>query len=388
MTNNYYLISKNLGRKFVRYKGSVQRLSSKKPYSYDEIILGKHGGNIEDISIITTFRDSKGNIIERCFDLAGKTLKNRLYTIRENTLGEDKTVKSTHIKEYSLKRSLFDRFHNYIIKNDDRILLYTPEKFETHHISTNLYSNEKVHSHVIQTNLTKPQKEIHTFIEYPHIINGKIQDTKNRILEFMVNTINYKVLPNSIKTQGTHVPKKDEYLAYRALDIEDAKIPLTLKCMRERKIRNMDIKINLQYHPTDETDRRAISLFDSTDGSINFKYNYEFKSKQELAKTAKHEVEHAWQFCLHARNTGGDTPWQIKRYLQLGPIKSKKMQAEAQKYTNSINNYTPLGENRAKYFQNYIERKAHEAGAKEATKYITAGKEVCKVFPFIPPELL
>lgn len=388
MSNNYYLIGKNIGQKFVKYKGSAQRLSSKKPYSYDEIILGKHGGNIEDISVITTFRDSKGNIIERCFELIGKPLKNRLYTIRENTIGEDKIVKSTHIKEYSIKRSLFDRFHNYIIKNDDRTLLYTPIKFETHHICTNINTDEKVHSHVIQSNLTKPQKEIHTFIEYPHIINGKIQDTKKKILEFMVNTINYKVFPYSIRTQGTRIPKRDEYLAYRALDIEDAKIPLTLKCMRERKIRDMDIKINLQYHPKDETDRRAISLFDSTDGSINFKYNYKFKSKQELAKTAKHEVEHAWQFCLHARNTGGDTPWQIKRYIKLGPIKSRKMQAEAQKYTDSINNYTPLGEDRQKYRKNYIEIAANRVGKQESIKYAKQRKELSESFPFIPTELL
>ena len=103
MPHEYYLITKNLNRKFVKYKGTAQRLSSQKPYSYDEVIIGKYG-KFEDISIITTFRDSKGNIIERCFDIVGKPLKNRLYTVRENTIGEEKIVKSTHIKQNSPKQ--------------------------------------------------------------------------------------------------------------------------------------------------------------------------------------------------------------------------------------------------------------------------------------------
>ena len=92
----------------------------------------------------------------------------------------------------------------------------------------------------------------------------------------------------------------------------------------------MDITINPYYHPVDETDRRAKSIFDSTDGSINFRYNYMYKSKQELAQAARHEVEHAWQFFLHARNTGGDSIWQLNRFFQFGSIKSEKMQIEAQ----------------------------------------------------------
>ena len=211
MPHEYYLITKNLNRKFVKYKGTAQRLSSQKPYSYDEVIIGKYG-KFEDISIITTFRDSKGNIIERCFDIVGKPLKNRLYTVRENTIGEDKIVKSTHIKQYSIKRKYYERCKNEISEINNKTLFFTPEKFETHHISTNINTGEKVFSHVIQSNLTKPTKEIHTFVEYPHIIGGKIQKAKKKMLEFIVNTINYKIAPNSVKAQGIRVPKHDEYL--------------------------------------------------------------------------------------------------------------------------------------------------------------------------------
>ena len=48
----------------------------------------------------------------------------------------------------------------------------------------------------------------------------------------MVNTINYKIAPNSVKAQGVCVPGHDEYLAYRALDIEDAKVPLSLNILK------------------------------------------------------------------------------------------------------------------------------------------------------------
>lgn len=387
MAHDFYLISKNLGKKFVKYKGNVERLSTQRPYSYDEVIIGKRG-NPESISIITTFRDSKGNILERCFDFDGKPIRNRVYTTRSNSIGENNIVKSIHIKQYSIKRKILQKYHDFIAKSQEKTLYYTPEKFETHHISTNIYTEEKVHSHVIQSNLTKPTKEIHTFIEYPHIINGKLQKNKKKLLEFMVNTLNYKIVKDSQKADGVKIPQKDEYLPYRALDIEDTKIPLALKYIKERKVNNMDITINPYYHPTDETGRRAIALFDSEDGSINFRYNYSYKSKQELAQSARHEVEHAWQFYLHARNTDGETPWQIHRFLQFGPLKSKKMKAEAQRYTDSINNYVQIGENVEKYRKNYIEVKANRAGKKEAIKYERNRREISKAFPFIPSELL
>ena len=75
--SKYYLLLKNKGQKFVQYNGSALRLvRTKTPYLVDEVVLGKYGDENFRCSI-TTFRDSKGQPIEKAFAYSDKPFKNR-----------------------------------------------------------------------------------------------------------------------------------------------------------------------------------------------------------------------------------------------------------------------------------------------------------------------
>ena len=73
---------------------------------------------------------------------------------------------------------------------------------------------------------------------------------------------------------------------------------------------------------------------------------------------------------------------------KFGKLKNKKLQQEAQKYTESIENYVPYYEDFEKYKQNYIEIKANEAGRLARNNYEKEAKEIRNSFPFIPDEML
>ena len=170
MVNTYYLISKDIGKKFHRYKGDALRLSTQIPYTVDEVVIGVKG-KIGQESIITTFRDSKGQIIERAFDYYKKPFKNMVYTRQDHIIGDENFVTTTTIKEYSLKRSFLDAYNN--LKDFGRTILWDQKKIETNHLCENINNGEKILSRVSVSNLEHPTKQKHSYTEFPHIINGK-----------------------------------------------------------------------------------------------------------------------------------------------------------------------------------------------------------------------
>ena len=387
MAKGYYLISKTVGIPYYKYKGDALRLINKSAWTVDEIIAGNT--NIPNLKRkITTFRDSNGNIFERAIDFSDKPYRNRIYSRWDNIIGDDKFVVSTNIKEYTLSRNLRKVYEETaaIFKKN---LFWTPVKFITNHLSINTNAEEKVLSQVQQTNMLKPQKENHCFIEFPHIINGKIWKNQKKILRFSVNTLNgHKVNSKSIFAQGVKVPAYDSFLGLRALDINESKYAFTQKFLLSRGLGNKNIHIDTDYLPQNNEEELIKAMFDPNDGKIKFIKNYIFKTKSEVCATSGHEVEHGWQFYLHARNTqGGTTPWEEKIYEFFNDL-PKKLKKEADEYTESIQNYVTVIEDRNKYRQNFIEIKANEAGQKARILYDYERTEIQNEFRYIPGELL
>ena len=388
MTSGYYLISKITNLPYHKYNGDTLRLINQSARTVDEVILGaKNSKNIK--RIITTFRDSDGNIIERVFNYSDKPFRNRVYTKNYSIIGEDEFVTSTHIKEYTLARSLKDTHIQSVLSGYSRILFWTPVKFLTNHLSENIVTGDKILTQVMQRNLLKPQNEIHTFTEFPHIISGRISDAAKKILEFRVNTFNgNSVNPKRIYTQGTKLPQNDSFLGIRALSIDDSKEALTQRFLIERGLKNKRIIIKPDYKPQDDSEELTKALFDPNDGSVNFLRTHKYKTKSEVCTTARHEVEHGWQYYLHARNTkGGTSEWEAKIYNLFRDL-PKSLKKEAQSYTDSISTYVTVAEDREKYRQNFIEIKANEAGKKACKLYNEERAEIQKEFPHIPTELL
>ena len=388
MTSGYYLISKVEKLPYHKYKGDALRLVNQTARTVDEVVVGLKN-RPEIIRKITTFKDSKGNIIERAINFSDKPYRNRIYTTRYNVIGEDEFVTSVHTKEYTLPRTLKKTHEQSVIARYPRTLFWTPVKFFTNHTSENVDTGDKILTQVKQTNLLKPQKETHTFIEFPHIINGKIENKKKKILKFSVNTLNgHTINTKNILEQNAKLPQNDSFLGMRALDINDSKTAFVQKFLIERGLKNKRITINPEYLPVDDREELAKALFDPNEGAINFVKGHKFTSKSEVCTTSRHETEHGWQFYLHARNTqGGTTYWEEKMYDLFKDL-PKSLKKEAQEYTDSICSYVTIAEDRAKYRKNLIEIKANEQGEKAKVIYDYERAEIQKEFPHIPKELL
>lgn len=388
MTSGYYLISRADKIPFVKYKGDALRLINQTPWTFDEVVAGVKG-KAGKLRKITTFRDSHGKIIERAFDYFDKPYRNRTYIHRDNIVNKNEYVQSTHIKEFFLSRANRATHLQLVRDGFARTLLWSPIKFFTNHMSTNIDNGKKILTKVIRSNLSKPKKEIHTFIEFPHIVNGQIRKGQNKFLQFGVNTYQNKITEgHTITKGGVKIPENDDFLAFRALDINDSKDRFAQMYINKRGLGSMDIKINPEYRAQDDVDEYAKAIFNPNDGSLNFRNSYVFESKSEVVATARHEVEHGWQFYLHSRNCGGTTPWEEKIYMEFGDIKNKKLKQEAQKYTDSIQSYVSLAEDVKQYRRNYVEVMANGAGYVEKEKYDAQRAEIHSQFPHIPLELL
>lgn len=144
------------------------------------------------------------------------------------------------------------------------------------------------------------------------------------------------------------------------------------------------------YKPQFEQDEKRVSAFFSwVDGSINFNKHYNFKSKSQLINIIRHEVEHAWQGYLDARNNKGTrTDLGQLIYEKFGGIREKHLKKEAQTYTVSIDNYVRYDEDFDRYKKNYIEIMAERAGVSIQKQYDNEGMPIRKAFPYVPIELL
>lgn len=388
MRNSFYLISKREGQKFVKYKGDAVRLSSGFPYTFDEVVIGVKG-KIGQEKKITTFRDSKNNIIERVFDYYGKPIKNQVFTYTDNVIGDSEFVTSKTMKEFSISKPMLKAFKEFkeLYQDANPMDFWQKNKIETDHISENINTGEKVVSRVISQITKVITRDRHSFIEFPHIVDNKVEKKPAKSLSFLVNIRNNNVIPDSQVENGIKMPKKDSFLGFRALGIEDAKIPLVERFLKERKLEKLGIEIYPEYLSLADNEK-LIAFYSEVDGSINFNKNYKIKSKAKLVHTARHEVEHAWQYFLRDRLTGGKTLRSMEVAKRFGGLRSKKQQREANRYKKSIENYVPFHVDFEKYKKNLIEIHANKAGDKAKNQYTFQGKSIRESLPHIPTELM
>ncbi len=386
MGNKYFLISKTLNIPFNKYNGNATRLSNNIPYTVNEVVVGIKGQ--KGCRKITTFKDSQGKIIERTLDYKGRAFRNRIYNHKDYTIGEEEYVNSTIIKEYSLPRcimSVYNSFKDQFQQLGIKTTLWNKIKTQTNHVAENINDEKKFFSKM--EIITKPNLnfETHSFIEYPQIINNKLTKGKNKFLSFKVNKSNNQYIEGSEKHKNIRFPKNDTYLGYRALDIEDMKEPITREFIIKRGLHPEDFKINTNYAEEEYPDR--LSAF-YQNGMICFNKFYPTKSKEELVSTSRHEVEHAWQYFLDARNTGGRGEFYKGIAQKYGKPKTPERQEEAQKYTKSIENYVTFDKNYKEYLKNYIEIMANKAGKEARNEYNQKGKSIRNSFKHIPEEML
>ena len=388
---DFSIISKPTRILFSQYKGKAIRLSDETPHTVEELVIGRYG--VKNPRIVTTFRNSKGEIIERAYDYPRQPLRNVVYTHTDHVIGEDEYVKSTTRKEYTISRTILKAYKEYqqaLSEVRSRTFLWTHNKTETNHLSENINTGEKILSRTSVINMENLGKQIHRFIEFPHVIGGKIKDYISKFLYFEVDDMSGKIIPYSIFSDGIKFSKNDQFLQFRALDIDSLKEPITRKFMRDRKVDKLGVTIDTKYIPTDEVEKtRLAACFIPSNGSVNFNMLHKPKSKSAVIDTARHEVEHIWHYLLDARNGGHEVgTWQNEMFQQLGPIKNKALQQEANKCTDAIDNYVEFTKDYQAYLRNYIEAEAHREGRLAQEKYTRQGEKLRESLPHIPKELL
>ena len=191
-------------------------------------------------------------------------------------------------------------------------------------------------------------------------------------------------------SDGIKFHRGDQFLQFRAYDIDGVKEPATFKFMRDRKVDKLGVTVDTQYIPTDDKEKtRLVACFIPSNGSVNFNMLYKPKSKTMVIGTARHEVEHIWHYLLDARNGDNEIgTWQATMFQQFGPIKNKTLQQEANKCSDAIENYVEFTEDYQAYLKNYIEEEANREGRLVREKYDRQGEKLRKSLPHIPKELL
>lgn len=387
MKSNFYVISKTT-QNFSDYLSGTIRLSNQIPQTVKEVLIANKKGKVR--GKITTFLDKEGNVIEKAFNIKDKPLKNRIYTSQKNHIGTDEVVTSTQIKEYTLNRKLIDIYRKHIqdfIKWNVQTSLWEQEKIQTNHVATNSALGIKYLTISRIQNLKNIQLHfLHSFTQYKPIVNNKIsKNSPIKYIEYIVND-KFIALKSSIHTINMKRPKFDSFLGFRALSLEDFKIPITERFLRDRGIKHLGYKIVPNYMPTDGKQITWKGLF--CNGYIKFRKTWIPKSKADFVSTSRHEVEHGWQYYLDARNGKGRGENMLAIGEKYGKLKDPKLQYEADKYTESIDNYIPAEKDYNGYRQNYIEVKAFDAGARAMKKYNKDGKILREEFKHIPPEML
>lgn len=379
MKSNFYIISKTT-QNFSDYLSGTIRLSNQLPQTVKEVLIANKKGKVR--GKITTFLDKEGNVIEKAFNIKDKPLKNRIYTSQKNHIGTDEVVTSTQIKEYTLNRKLIDIYRkhmNRFINLDTRTYFWEQESIQTNHMANNTALG-------IQNLKNIPLQFLHSFTQYKPIVNNKIsKNSPIKYIEYIVND-KFIALKSSIHTINMKRPKFDSFLGFRALSLEDFKIPITERFLRDRGIKHLGYKIVPNYMPTDGEQITWKGLF--CNGYITFRKTWVPKSKADFVSTSRHEVEHGWQYYLDARNGKDRGENMLAIGEKYGKLKDPKLQDEADKYTESIDNYIPAEKDYNGYRQNYIEVKAFDAGARAEEKYKKEGKILKEELKHIPPELL
>lgn len=366
-------------------------MSDEVPHFVDEIVVGRAGSSKN--RIVTTFRNKNREIIERIYDYPHKPMKNVVYTRNDYVIAEEEFVKSTTKKEYSIQRSnikFYNEFEQLLSKIRNKTYFWTHHKTETNHLSENIYTGEKILSRTSVVNVENINKQVHRLIEFPHVVAGKIKKPVRKLLYFEVDGTTGNIKKDSIFFDKMKFSKRDKFLQFRALDIEDMKASITRKFMKDRKVDKLDVVIDTKFIPhNDEEKAKLIACFDPLTGSVNFNILNKFPSKNFLVKVARHEVEHIWHYFLDARNGGNivDT-WQDKMFKEFGAIKNKRLKVEADKCSHAIKNYVEFTEDYAKYLKNYIEAEARTAGKVASDNYDKQGEMLRKSLPHIPKELL
>ena len=352
----FVCLSKEIGLSINSNRIFPQQLSLEKIEKVDVVVIANRK-NLDQQKIITTFRDCNNNIIERVFEYNGYNLPtvHKLY----------KSIESF----YDVSGRLVQVFENLSPKNVCSLW----QKVSTEKQFVDKYAN-KVHGLSVvkvstnERTLNDIKTETHSFYNYLSKI-GKEKKLKRLILNIEKDDFGVPII-KSTSSYNMDVPIQDEYLAFRAYDADDVKIPLTKYVLRKSGLENLNIKVEKSYsRPKDLS------------GFFNWKYGRieycdEVESKYQAIDTVFHEIHHALQYAIISLFNDFDSKFVEICKKEFKMDKTKELKKIAEEYLMAHKNYVPASKDFDKYYNNMLEKEAREVAKINLAKYFAQGKTI------------
>lgn len=234
--------------------------------------------------------------------------------------------------------------------------------------------------HITRTDYSTNGNRNITLTEYPMVYGFEPKSAKKE----MKIGLNFKFgekIPTITDLSGSknvELPQNDEFLKFRFLVGEEKQEALAKYFLEKKGLANAKVGVG-----TKKTHDTSNAEFDPEWGWIWFN-----KIVREPAKTAAHEVEHAWQHSIIGR-AFAQTPYEQRCRDIYGPLDTIELQIEAQRLAQAKAIYpsdtrTADGELKPEYLNNYFEVKAREAGEKAKEAYNKGRDFIIKQFKTIP----
>jgi len=359
----YKLISKRTGLNPNYIRTLPEQLSTKEAYFVDIIVVAS-SENTQKQKIITTYKDKNGEIIEKIFEYNGfdKPTIHKIYKNLE-TYSDNIKAKLIQTVENISKTKGFSAWKK--IKTEKQIITKKGNQNIEEITTASVSTNERF--------INETKNETHTFKKYVFSKNKEGIKTKTLKLETEKNEFGIPIIKN-IENINCTTPQNDEYLALRAYDYEDIRIPMAKIALKKLGLENLRIKIDSFL----SRDKKIMGSFDHYTGMI--KFNHFIDLKLENINTAFHEAKHALQYAIMGIFEKIQTQFGKKCFKEFKGTKTPELNLKAINYFVAHTNYVPSAKNKEEYLTNILEKEAYKAGDLGLNDYIQKGDEIYRAF--------
>lgn len=239
-------------------------------------------------------------------------------------------------------------------------------------------------------NLQNQSESTVTITEYPTTCGVEPKSAKREmkvgLKEDYVDGVYVPSVMEVSASDNVTLPKDDEFLPYRFVKGSQKQESLAKHFLKKKGLEGMHVTVGTSGVMVSDD---AAACFFPKEGHIYFKKPDTYAQ----ANVSAHEVEHAWQHSLVGRSGAGKTQYEKNCKEILGPLTNPEEIAEAEKFAQASDNYSGQikledGSINPKYWNNYLEVKAREAGEAAQKKYDEGEDVLLEQFKYIPKRTL
>lgn len=369
-------ITKDIKQEFKQLKGIK---FPQKTTTYDIVEIGNDFKVLDNYTQIYTFRDKKGNIVQR--NIINKTPEKIIETKR-NYL--ERPVEVKYVSNGNLTSSLFDKHMIYSRK----ITSVTKENKEY------VYKSEEVQSWTKSCTNNEPIVCITKNFAKPFRNNMELE--KQSAYEYTKQGKRGLKTTEYVRTKGGGIDLNGiEYIYENMKPIEkDKYLPVAFYSFKQFKQMAPHIAQNPEHIPpftyVHWYNRPKTNLGSFNEDTIKLNHKT-LTTKPEVIATSAHEKEHAYQrdqrirYRILEKLRNGEeayynfdklTPDNLAMYEKRTGRKFIDSEEEALKYIEANKNYVQPEDNYNEYYRNYLEEKARDAEVPALSEFFENIKDI------------